>query len=538
MNELSPDCINEEPPFDLKTILRSTEFSWENYVDFQIRTDDPAQVLKDLTDAWKEYGKGETGKQYATMKLLSMITDYREKLSPVDAGILDLQVIQFLDIVYPEILQNNYPHLDYWKQQVVFFREKLDPVFQENVEIGRKNVEIKNVENKLNKLQIQWREEQLKYFWYNLDFFQKKSNIKKFLNKTLPEVYGHEIDPEHPNEYFWYYNLEQQEWNDYVYIYPSEKHNYWWHPVKEVDWNERYISIQPVQLYWKVYYFPFDGYTGWDINEEIQSLQNQISILRPSDSSYYKMHLSFHKKFLKYTIELQNLWVKSIKINYSDEIEEILASELNTKIVSSITLYTTEEYNHSDHFAIWLVKVDWLKFKSYPSFLYTPTTVTESTPTTTNEPQTTTESTPPVETNTPLEILTQAVGTSTIHFSTADYENLFTKDSNEKIQIDAYITKVKELLTQKPWSIKNITLIGHVAWDARNNASEDNLRTSRELSLQRAEAVKAYMQTQLPDITIITQWKWAEEALAAQAQEQDPKSDTFKRVDISVAFNK
>jgi hypothetical protein len=45
------------------------------------------------------------------------------------------------------------------------------------------------------------------------------------------------------------------------------------------------------------------------------------------------------------------------------------------------------------------------------------------------------------------------------------------------------------------------------------------------------------MQTQLPDITITTLGKWAEEALAAQAQGQDTKDDKFKRVDITVEFN-
>jgi hypothetical protein len=86
------------------------------------------------------------------MKLLTMIAEYKEKLSPVDVGLLDLQVIQFLDIVYPEILTNNYPHLDYWKQQVVFFRTKLEPVFQENVEIGEKRKPIDNYNQSVERI--------------------------------------------------------------------------------------------------------------------------------------------------------------------------------------------------------------------------------------------------------------------------------------------------------------------------------------------------------------------------------------------------
>ena len=109
-------------------------------------------------------------------------------------------------------------------------------------------------------------------------------------------------------------------------------------------------------------------------------------------------------------------------------------------------------------------------FKSYPLFLYTQTApiqsvaekvtpqAAKSNPTidlnTTNEGIAIEDISTTIakigKAKTSLESLTETVGTATIHFATADYNTLFSKDSNEKAQIDAYITKVKELLVQKP----------------------------------------------------------------------------------------
>lgn len=334
--------LYEDPPFDLKNILKKEVLSPDDFTDFSSRTDNPSIVLADLLNAGKEYGKAkkidDTGPQYATMKLLSMLTTYKSTLSPTDSALCDLQVRELLDIIYQEIKTNNRDHIDYRDQRVKFFNTSYFPVFQKNVEIGKDNLKLKEIEKNLNEQMRQNFIDLLPYFQYDLTFFENKDNVKKILNKSTLEVYGDRIGH---LVYTW-------ENNNINYIQRKEGWIWTW-KLWQGFTNEKFATIHTITIQGKQYFFPMTK--KWPLPRE--KINEFLVVL--IEEATQKQTLIWNKEiadinqtreaqFIHYFEQIKNFWAPSITVYGNKWFPEIIAAESKIKIIESFSV-SVYEYN-------------------------------------------------------------------------------------------------------------------------------------------------------------------------------------------------
>ncbi|MDP2669563.1 MAG: hypothetical protein Q8O99_00695 [bacterium] len=161
----------------------------EEYGYFQARLDLPEQVKKDLKEVGKQYGKGKTGKEYVSMKLLTVLKGYQDTLPEIEKALVGLQVKTFLDIIYPEILKNSWSHEAYRQQRVTFFQKKYHPTFQRNVDIGKSNQEFSRLVAQANRVALEnWPKYLTYYPKINMDCFTDPQLVKKYAGQKLLDL--------------------------------------------------------------------------------------------------------------------------------------------------------------------------------------------------------------------------------------------------------------------------------------------------------------------------------------------------------------